>query len=114
MHTRKISVVGLGYVGLPVAVAFGKQGKTIGFDTNNLRLSELRAGVDRTHEVDKAELARANLVFTADTIVLAEADFHIVAVPTPVNNAHQPDLTSIAQASDTVAQALKKRGYCGV
>lgn len=108
MHTRKISVVGLGYVGLPVAVAFGKQAKTIGFDVNETRLTELRAGVDRTHEVDATDLANTNIVFTTNIAELAEADFHIVAVPTPVNDAHQPDLTPVALASETVGRALKK------
>lgn len=108
MHTRKISVIGLGYVGLPVAVAFGKQARTIGFDVNETRLTELRAGVDRTHEVDTTDLASSTIIFTADIAVLAEADFHIVAVPTPVNDAHQPDLTPVACASETVGRALKK------
>lgn len=108
MHTRKISVVGLGYVGLPVAVAFGKRAKTIGFDVNEVRLSELRAGIDRTHEVNASDLINSDIFFTEDVTRLAEADFHIVAVPTPVNNAHQPDLTPVAKASETVGRALKK------
>ncbi len=108
MHTRKISVVGLGYVGLPVAVAFGKRARTIGFDVNEVRLTELSAGIDRTHEVNAADLINSDIFFTDDVTRLAEADFHIVAVPTPVNNAHQPDLTSVAKASETVGRALKK------
>lgn len=108
MHTRKISVVGLGYVGLPVAVAFGKQASTIGFDINEKRLAELREGYDRTDEVAATELSASQIVFTSDTKVLAEADFHIVAVPTPVDEAHQPDLTPVVRASETVGRALKK------
>jgi UDP-N-acetyl-D-galactosamine dehydrogenase len=108
MHTRKIAVVGLGYVGLPVAIAFGKHSKTIGFDINDIRLEELRLGIDRTNEVSSAELAESVIVFTSDIKMLAEADFHIVAVPTPVNDAHQPDLTPVARASETVGRALKK------
>jgi len=105
---RKISVVGLGYVGLPVAVAFGKHSETIGFDINESRLAELRQGHDRTNEVEDTDLAAANIVFTSDVTVLAKADFHIVAVPTPVDDAHQPDLTPVVKASETVAKALKR------
>ena len=108
MHTRKISVIGLGYVGLPVAVAFGKQARTIGFDVNEARLAELRGGVDRTNEVVAMDLALTDIVFTSDTRLLAEADFHIVAVPTPVNDAHQPVLTPVERASESVGYALKK------
>ncbi len=108
MHTRKISVIGLGYVGLPVAVAFGKQARTIGFDVNEERLNELRSGIDRTNEVMTTELESSSIIFTSDIKTLAEADFHIVAVPTPVNDAHQPDLTLVERASETVARALKK------
>lgn len=107
MHKRKISVMGLGYVGLPVAVAFGKRGRTIGFDINQKRLAELREGHDRTNEVASADLKDSTIVFTADIEVLAEADFHIVAVPTPVDEAHQPDLTPVIRASETVGRALK-------
>ncbi|MBW9333453.1 nucleotide sugar dehydrogenase [Herbaspirillum sp. RU 5E] len=108
MHKRTVSVVGLGYVGLPVAVAFGAQGRTIGFDINTQRLAELRAGHDRTNEVEDAALARADIVLTSDIATLALADFHIVAVPTPVDEAHQPDLTPLERASETVGKALKK------
>jgi len=108
MHNRRISVVGLGYVGLPVAVAFGGKARTIGFDINESRLKELREGHDRTNEVAADELMRADIVFTADTAVLAQADFHIVAVPTPVDEAHQPDLTPVERASETVGKALKR------
>lgn len=107
-HTRTISVVGLGYVGLPVAVAFGKHVHTIGFDINATRIAELKAGHDRTGEVDNAELAATHITYTDQIDVLREADFHIVAVPTPVDDAHQPDLTPVEKASETVARALKK------
>ncbi|MES2205192.1 MAG: nucleotide sugar dehydrogenase [Pseudomonadota bacterium] len=108
MHNRKVSVVGLGYVGLPVAVAFGKQTQTIGFDVNELRLDELRQGHDRTNEVEATDLKNTNVIYTSDISILAQADFHIVAVPTPVDEAHQPDLTPVERASETVAKALKK------
>ncbi|EEG10251.1 nucleotide sugar dehydrogenase [Pseudogulbenkiania ferrooxidans] len=107
MPDRKVSVVGLGYVGLPVAVAFGQKSRVIGFDINQQRLAELRNGHDRTLEVEDAELAAADIVYTDDVTVLAEADFHIVAVPTPVDDAHQPDLTPVEKASESVAKALR-------
>jgi UDP-N-acetyl-D-glucosamine/UDP-N-acetyl-D-galactosamine dehydrogenase len=105
---RKISVVGLGYVGLPVAVAFGKTHKVIGFDIDTKRISELTRGHDRTLEVSDEELQAANIEFTDSIEGLAKADFHIVAVPTPVNHAKQPDLTPMLAASKTVGAALKK------
>jgi len=108
MTHRKISVVGLGYVGLPVAVAFGMKANAIGFDINEQRLQELRDGIDRTNEVESEQLKAADILFTSDTKVLAQADFHIVAVPTPVDDAHQPDLTPVERASETVGRALKR------
>ena len=108
MFSRKISVVGLGYVGLPVAVAFGKHGPVIGFDINENRLEELRAGQDRTNEVSATELGDTQIEFTSKPEVLAQANFHIVAVPTPIDDAHQPDLTPVVKASESVGTALKK------
>ena len=108
MKERIISVVGLGYVGLPVAVAFGKCRRTIGFDINPTRIAELQAGHDRTSEVTAADLAAADILFTNQISELALADFHIVAVPTPVDAANQPDLTPMLRASETVGRALKK------
>ena len=105
---RIISVVGLGYVGLPVAVAFGKVRKTIGFDINQTRISELQSGYDRTGEVTSEDLKSADILFTEKTEELALADFHIVAVPTPVDEAKQPDLSLMLKASQTVGKALKK------
>ena len=106
--SRKVSVIGLGYVGLPVAVAFGKKNRTIGFDVNPERIRELRDGHDRTGEVTSAELAETDLLFTASIDELRQADFHIVAVPTPVDDAKRPDLTLLLKASETVGKALKK------
>lgn len=105
---RIISVVGLGYVGLPVAVAFGKAQKTIGFDINPVRIKELKEGRDRTGEVSSAELKSAHILFTDEIEKLKLADFHIVAVPTPVDDANQPDLSCMLNASKTVGSALKK------
>jgi UDP-N-acetyl-D-galactosamine dehydrogenase len=102
-----ISVVGLGYVGLPVAVAFGKVRQTIGFDVNPVRIAELREGHDRTGEVTEEELRSTRITFTDSIEELRSADFYIVAVPTPVDEAHQPDLSLICRASETVGKALK-------
>ncbi|HSS65803.1 MAG TPA: nucleotide sugar dehydrogenase, partial [Gammaproteobacteria bacterium] len=107
-HGRKISVVGLGYVGLPVAVAFGRIGHVIGFDINPRRIEELKSGHDRTREVSSAELKRTDVHFSSDVSALKAADFHIVAVPTPVDDAKRPDLGPLLSASRTVGQALKK------
>jgi UDP-N-acetyl-D-galactosamine dehydrogenase len=108
MTLRRISVIGLGYVGLPVAVAFGKIHTTIGFDINQTRLNELRQGYDRTREVEAADLQASDIIFTSDVKDLAQADFHIVTVPTPVNHVNQPDFTPLEKASQTVGSALKK------
>lgn len=108
MHNRVISVVGLGYVGLPAAVAFGKKKRCIGFDINKQRIEELKSGFDRTEETSNEELSNADILFTCDIEDLKKADFHIVAVPTPVTDAHVPDLTPIEKSSKTVGKALKK------
>ncbi len=107
-HNRKISVVGLGYVGLPVAVAFGRVQRTIGFDISAKRIEELRYGLDRTGEVPSEDLLGAEICFTDKIEDLAGADFHVVAVPTPVDPANQPDLSLLCSASETVGRALKK------
>ena len=108
-HGRKIAVIGLGYVGLPVAVAFGREGtRVIGFDIDSARIAELKAGRDRTCEVEPHDLARSNLVLTSDPGELNSADFFIVAVPTPIDQARRPDLTALLRASSTVGKALKK------
>ena len=105
---RNVSVIGLGYVGLPVAVAFGLEAKTIGFDINLTRIKELQHNNDRTGEVTAAELSVADILFTASIYDLKRADFHIIAVPTPINEANQPDLSLLISASVTVGKALKK------
>ena len=107
-HGRMISVVGLGYVGLPVAVEFGKSQQVIGFDISSTRIDELKQGIERTNEVEAKDLASADILYTCDASDLKKANFHIVAVPTPVNNAKQPDLSPVINASITVGQQLKK------
>lgn len=106
---RKIAIVGLGYVGLPVAVAFGKTHEVIGFDINEHRISTLKQNIDYTNEVEPADLEKANINFTSDGEKLKEADFIIVAVPTPINENKQPDLTPLLKASETVGKNLSKK-----
>lgn len=105
---RKVAVIGLGYVGLPVAVAFGGIGPTIGFDINCSRIEELKNGHDSTGEVDKDELLSASVQFTSEPRELASANFYIVAVPTPINESNQPDLSILESASKIIAEVLKK------
>ena len=108
MNTNRIiSVVGLGYVGLPVAVAFGKLQRTVGFDINRTRIAELRDGYDRTGEVTPEDLASADILYSDSIDQLKSANFHIVAVPTPIDEANQPDLKLMCRASETVGAALK-------
>lgn len=107
IHNRKIAVIGLGYVGLPVAVAFGKLGPVIGFDQNPARIAELDQGIERTGEVDPADLQDSDVQYTDDPAQLSAADFYIIAVPTPIDEARQPDLSPLLAASKTVAGQLK-------
>lgn len=105
---RKISVIGLGYVGLPVAVAFGNSHHVIGFDLNQTRIEQLKSNIDRTLEVTSDEIEAADILFTADAADIKKADFHIVAVPTPIDSMNQPDLRPMLSASKTIGQQLKK------
>ncbi len=103
-----IGVVGLGYVGLPLAAAFAEKFKVVGFDVKAKRVEELRAGRDNTGEVDTAELKQPNLTFTTDAGALAGCTFIIVAVPTPVNDAKEPDFEPLVSSSTTVGNILKR------
>jgi UDP-N-acetyl-D-galactosamine dehydrogenase len=105
---RSVGVVGLGYVGLPLATAFGKVIPTIGFDVNEHRVRELRKGADRNGEVGKADLQEKMLELTSDPSHLRRAAFIIVAVPTPVDKAKRPDLSCLVDASRLVAQNLTR------
>jgi UDP-N-acetyl-D-galactosamine dehydrogenase len=107
-HDRKISVIGLGYVGLPVAVAFGEQDHVVGFDVDAQRVKELGAGYDRTRGASAEALAATDVLFTSEPEQLRSADFHIVAVPTPIDGAKQPDLGPLRTASRAVGSQLKK------
>src|SRR5947208_13836490 len=104
-----VAVVGLGYVGLPVAVAFGRQRPTLGYDLSKKRIENLRHHVDATGEVSTADLLAARqLRATSHPGELGEAEFIIVAVPTPINAARQPDLAPLESASETVGRYMKR------
>ncbi|MDQ3000126.1 MAG: nucleotide sugar dehydrogenase [Fibrobacterota bacterium] len=105
---RQIAVVGLGYVGMPIAVFFGRNQKVIAFDINPKRIEELKRNIDRNHDVASEEIAKSSVDWTLDAARIREADFVIVTVPTPVNNANRPDLTPLLKASATVGRNLKK------
>tara|TARA_B110000027_G_C16116989_1_gene300665 strand:+ start:2441 stop:3745 length:1305 start_codon:yes stop_codon:yes gene_type:complete len=105
----KIAIIGLGYVGLPLAVEFGKNRETVGFDINDARIAELNAGIDNTLEVAPDELSLASkLSFTADLEKIRNCSIYIVTVPTPIDEANRPNLTPLRRASETVASVLKK------
>ncbi len=106
---EKLSLVGLGYVGMPIAVAFAKKGiDVVGFDLNKAKIELYKSGVDPTHEVGDEEIKKTTIDFTSDETKLREAKFHIVAVPTPVNTDHTPDLTPVIGASQIVGRNLVK------
>ena len=105
---EKLSLVGLGYVGMPIAVAFARKIKVVGFDLNKEKIALYQKGVDPTREVGDEAIKNTSVEFTADAAKLREAKFHIVAVPTPVNSDHTPDLTPVEGASRILGQNLTK------
>ncbi|PTB98629.1 Vi polysaccharide biosynthesis protein VipA/TviB, partial [Marinobacter sp. Z-F4-2] len=106
---KKIAVIGLGYVGLPLAAAFGEKREIVGFDINSKRIAELKDGVDFTREVSREELAAApGLSFTDDLEGIRDCQIYIVTVPTPIDEFKTPDLTPLVKASETVGQVLKQ------
>ncbi|TCV97629.1 UDP-N-acetyl-D-galactosamine dehydrogenase [Luteibacter rhizovicinus] len=108
LESTRLAVVGLGYVGLPLAVEFGKRYDTVGFDINATRIAELRAGVDNTLEVDAHELGEAHrLKFSAELDDIHECNVFIVTVPTPIDSAKRPDLTPLIRASELIGHVLK-------
>src|SRR5262249_54931886 len=108
-HGRKIAVIGLGYVGLPVAAAFARGGSpVVGFDIDAARVVELRAGRDRTREVASSDLTLPTLSFESEAAAFKAADFFIVTVPTPIDSARRPDLGAMLEASRQVGAALKR------
>ncbi|WP_455153275.1 nucleotide sugar dehydrogenase [Bradyrhizobium cenepequi] len=109
LDPRKIAVIGLGYVGLPVAVAFARKGvPVVGFDVDRTRVDELNTGYDRTREVDTDDLRHRSLTFSTDQAAIQDSDFYIVTVPTPIDDAHRPDLGAMIAASRSVGGVLKK------
>jgi len=109
LQNVKLAVVGLGYVGLPLAVEFGKQREVLGFDINPRRIAELHQGVDHTLEVESDELKTAvHLRYTSDAAELAQANVFIVTVPTPIDEYKRPDLTPLIRASETIGKVLKR------
>ena len=107
-NEEKIAIVGLGYVGMPIAVAFAKKVDVIGFDLNREKIELYRAGIDPTNEVGNDTIKNTKVFFTSDETKLRDAKFHIVAVPTPINQDHTPDLTPVISASEIVGRNLVK------
>ncbi|MCQ2497410.1 MAG: nucleotide sugar dehydrogenase [Lachnospiraceae bacterium] len=105
---KKLSLVGLGYVGMPIAVAFARKINVVGFDLNKEKIELYKNGIDPTNEVGNDVIKNTKVEFTADPSKLKEASFHIVAVPTPVNDDHTPDLTPVEGASRILGQNLTK------
>ncbi|GIV09891.1 MAG: UDP-N-acetyl-D-galactosamine dehydrogenase [Fimbriimonadales bacterium] len=105
---QQVCIVGLGYVGLPLAVGFAKHLPTIGFDVSEARVKELQEGYDRNGETSEAELRNSNLTFTTDPTQMRDADVIIITVPTPVDKAKRPDLRYLVRASEIVGQHMKR------
>ena len=105
---EKLSLIGLGYVGMPIAVAFAKKVDVIGFDLNKKKIEMYKNGIDPTHEVGDDVISKTTVEFTCDETKLREAKFHIVAVPTPVNDDHTPDLSPVEGASTILGRNLTK------
>lgn len=108
---KKISVIGLGYVGLPIALEFAKKFSVIGFDINNKRVEMMQNNIDPSKELDASAFEDTDIKFTSNIDDLKDANFHIVAVPTPINKNKLPDLTPLISASETVAKVVKKGDY---
>jgi UDP-N-acetyl-D-galactosamine dehydrogenase len=107
----KISVIGLGYVGLPIALEFAKQISIIGFDIKPERVELMKQGIDPSNELKAEAFINSDILFTSNPSDLKEASFHIIAVPTPTNSHNLPDLTPVLKASETVGRVLKKGDY---
>lgn len=107
----KLSLIGLGYVGLPIALAFARKIQVVGFDINQGRVDLMRRGIDPSNELESHEFEGCDIYFTADPADLREASFHIVAVPTPVDKHNVPNLKPLLAASETVGKVLKKGDY---
>ena len=108
---KKLALIGLGYVGLPIALEFAKKISVIGFDVNEKRVEMMRNNIDPSQELDAAAFVGCDIEFTADLEVLKQANFFIVAVPTPVDESNVPDLMPIKRASETIGKVIKKGDY---
>ena len=108
---KTLAVIGLGYVGLPIALEFGKKIKVIGFDIKEDRVALMRKGIDPSKEIESSEFEGCDIHFTSDVRELEKAHFYIVAVPTPIDEYKQPDLSPVLKASETVGSVLKKGDY---
>ncbi|MDD4215717.1 MAG: nucleotide sugar dehydrogenase [Bacteroidales bacterium] len=108
---KKISVIGLGYVGLPIALEFAKHVKVVGFDIKAERIEMMKKGIDPSNELAPAEFENCDIMFTANPEDLKDCHFHIVAVPTPIDDHNLPDLTPVLKASKTLGKILKKGDY---
>lgn len=109
LDTTRIAIIGLGYVGLPLAVEFGKRFPVVGFDINAARIAELKAGRDSTLEVEPEELGQAtHLTYASDAAAMADCNVYIVTVPTPITESKQPDITLLKKASETIGKVLKR------
>ena len=107
----EIAVVGLGYVGLPIALEFAKDFSVVGFDINSARVDMMREGIDPSNELEEEEFEKKNIAFTSDLQEMSHAKFYVVAVPTPINENNDPDLKPLIGATTSVAKVLKKGDY---
>ena len=105
---KQITIIGLGYVGLPLAIEFSKKYSTIGFDKNDERIKQLKNGIDKTLEVNSQDLKAAELSFSLDPNDIINSHVYIVTVPTPVDKFNNPDMSPLASASATVGKVLSK------
>jgi UDP-N-acetyl-D-glucosamine/UDP-N-acetyl-D-galactosamine dehydrogenase len=108
---EKLSVIGLGYVGLPIALAFARKISVIGFDIHAGRVEMMKKGMDPSEELPPEEFENCDIIYTANPEDLRQAKFHIVAVPTPIDKHNLPDMTPLLKASHTVGKVLKKGDY---
>ena len=109
IESTKICVIGLGYVGLPLALEFSKKFPVVGFDINEGRINDLNKGIDLTNEAKSSELKKAkNILFSSDIQALRDCNFFIITVPTPITQSKKPDLGPLLSASNLVASVLKK------
>lgn len=108
---KKLAVIGLGYVGLPIALAFSKKLSVVGFDINESRIKLMQQGIDPSKELEPKDFEDCDIIFTNNLELLKQASFFIVAVPTPVNTDNTPDLNPVLKASETVGQVIKKGDY---